>query len=340
MRRWPGLGSAVGWFLGFAVVLLSSLGQEPPRLSALAPDTNGWMKISAADLRDRVYTIQASSDLTSWNAIATLHGAPLYRFSYSDAAAPEFGRRFYQAISAAKTEADDWKNQIVFPDDPFLAFSSAGGPDAIRWIKFSVLLGEPARVYFQNSTKYVFHYDFAAARLAPFKGASREEFDRVSLRLQNQQVILGSVLFPPSGKVEEYGIQFVGLDAYPRETIGNLFQIVKSAVVSAPSVQGFYMPAFEQTALAEAERAFFVSNGIPITSPDRWIAGNTCYSPGWALGRLKFIRAAEINAAYADGRLLPQDVLLTDGIPAEIPYVAGIITLAPSTLNSHVAILA
>ncbi|HZO83595.1 MAG TPA: PEP/pyruvate-binding domain-containing protein, partial [Verrucomicrobiae bacterium] len=43
--------------------------------------------------------------------------------------------------------------------------------------------------------------------------------------------------------------------------------------------------------------------------------------------------------AYAAGLLRPEDILLTDGVPAETPLVAGIISLTPSTPNSHVAIL-
>ena len=73
---------------------------------------------------------------------------------------------------------------------------------------------------------------------------------------------------------------------------------------------------------------------------NRWLKGNQVYSPGWALGRIQFVAATNINTAYADGTLSPQDILLTDGVPAEVPYVAGIISLAPATPNSHVAILA
>jgi hypothetical protein len=53
----------------------------------------------------------------------------------------------------------------------------------------------------------------------------------------------------------------------------------------------------------------------------------------------QFVPGAEIQAAYAAGDLLPDDLLLTDGVPAEVPAVAGIISLTPSTPNSHVAIL-
>ena len=41
-----------------------------------------------------------------------------------------------------------------------------------------------------------------------------------------------------------------------------------------------------------------------------------------------------------NGELLPTDILLTDFVPTEIPYVAGILSLSPTTPNSHVSILA
>jgi hypothetical protein len=55
---------------------------------------------------------------------------------------------------------------------------------------------------------------------------------------------------------------------------------------------------------------------------------------------LKFFAATNVAAAYADGRLSPNDILIVDGVPAELPYVSGLITLTPTTANSHVAILA
>jgi hypothetical protein len=58
------------------------------------------------------------------------------------------------------------------------------------------------------------------------------------------------------------------------------------------------------------------------------------------MGELKYVEGSQIEAAYLSGTLGPDDILLTDGVPAEVPYLAGIVTLAPSTPNSHVAILA
>jgi len=93
-------------------------------------------------------------------------------------------------------------------------------------------------------------------------------------------------------------------------------------------------------ATVEADRDWFESQGIPVGSTARWAEGNACYSEGWALGKLKYFTGDQIQAAYLAGNLLPGDILLTDGVPAEIPFVAGILSLLPSTPSSHVAILA
>jgi hypothetical protein len=101
----------------------------------------------------------------------------------------------------------------------------------------------------------------------------------------------------------------------------------------------YYMPVFEQAEVARTNAAAFAAKNISVASVDRWISQNHIYSPGWTIGRLKYFPATEIAAAFADGRLQPQDILLTDGVPAETPIVAGIISLTPSTPNSHTAIL-
>ncbi|MBN2272102.1 MAG: hypothetical protein JXN61_15920, partial [Sedimentisphaerales bacterium] len=103
--------------------------------------------------------------------------------------------------------------------------------------------------------------------------------------------------------------------------------------------RAFYFPAYEQLAAARAEAAWFATEGIAVGSTERWASGNTCYSAGWALGELKYFDGDDVETAYLTGALEPNDILLTDGVPAEIRFVAGVITLSPSTPNSHVAIL-
>lgn len=238
-----------------------------------------------------------------------------------------------------------WKNTIQFPNDPFR--NAPDGDDGISWVKFTILTCDPTTVYFQDSNSYVFHYNFATEVLDPFLGFSLEEYNNVSLFAEGQQAILGVVLippylnnFPPVPDFPEYGIQFVRQDPFTAQEIVDLFNVVKANVIADPGIDAIYFPTFEQQAVADANLDFFESNGVQVGSASRWAEGNACYSQGWALGELKFVTANQIDNAFLSGALKPDDILLTDGVPAEIPSVAGVISLAPSTPNSHVAILA
>jgi hypothetical protein len=168
----------------------------------------------------------------------------------------------------------------------------------------------------------------------------RAAFDAISLHRANQQVVLGTILYPPAPDYIEYGVQFVGLDPYTPEEISRWLELVKASVYATNGAGIYYMPVFEQAEMARTNAAEFAARNIPVASIDRWISQDHIYSPGWAVGRLKYFPAAEITAAFSDGRLQPKDILLTDGVPAETPIVAGIISLTPSTPNSHTAILA
>lgn len=240
-----------------------------------------------------------------------------------------------------KAPAANWKLQFQFPDDPYAVAptSSAAG-----WIKFIILTSEPSTVYFQDSVLYPFHYDFATQELAPFLGMTREQFDQVSLYAAGQQAILGAVLIPPlvgwEHVIPEYGIQLVRRDPYARETVRDLFNTVHSAILAAPEVQHYYFPTFEQLETAQTHEAWFAAEGIPVSSAGRWADGNACYSHGWALGDLVYVAGTDIDAAFTAGTLGPEDILLTDAVPSEIPLLAGVLTLSPATPNSHVAILA
>jgi hypothetical protein len=251
-----------------------------------------------------------------------------------------------QADDPTITPSAYWKNGIEFPYDTFC--NRGTSLDSLKWVKFAILLEpyDPNVVYFQNSTKYVYHYSFATALLDPFLGMTTQQFNAVSLYKENQQAVLGTVILPPpldwSTKTPQFlecGIQFVRQDPFTPEEIRDLFHRVKACIAAPNDVQAFYFPTYEQQATATANSDWFESQGVPVSSTARWASGNTCYSEGWAFGTVKFFCAADIATAYQSGALEPGDILLTDGVPAEIPFVAGVISLTASTPNSHVAIL-
>ena len=328
------LGRFVAGMLGAGFLGLAAEPHAPLRLEGFDP--GGRARLTQTNTPLAVARLEGSPDLIQWSELARLHGA---FHQFPDLRAPS-GQQFYRTLIFTRTSADDWKNHAIFPEDPLLSPPPAWDRFEPRWLKFAILRTDPHRIYFQDSTKYPFHYDFAVERLPAFRGFSRAEFDAVSLRRDLQQVLLGAILFAPSDQLPEIGVQFVGQDPYPREDIATWFEQVRAVIEPRIPASFFYFPTFEQQGVADTHRDYFAARGITVASAARWVTADECYAPGWAIGRLVWMPAGEIRTAYTDGRLRPQDILLTDQVPAEVPPLAGLITLSPATPNSHVALLA
>lgn len=300
----------------------------------------GRFEVSCRGLLNHVYRLQRSDDLRTWTDLAVTHQR-LAPYLLQDCPT----REFYRTLASPLTADDDWKNQILATGtnaialEPFLSRFAEGSSERLRWIKFLILLEDPHRVYFQASSKYAFHYEFARARLPSFARVSVDEFEAMSLHRDGQKVVLGTLLFPQAPFLAEVGIQFAGYDAFTSEQVAEWFHQVKSRVLIR-GLAFYYLPVFEQAASSKVHAAELAARGVPVVSLERWVVGNQCYSRGWALGRLVYLPSAQISAAYTNGRLLPSDILLTDAVPADIPPVIGILCLSPAALNSHVAILA
>ncbi|MCC6625586.1 MAG: hypothetical protein IT385_30390 [Deltaproteobacteria bacterium] len=243
-----------------------------------------------------------------------------------------------------------WKGAIGFPDEPFASQSQGFDRPQPRWVKLTVFVGDPTRAYFQDSVTHPFHLDFALHDLPPFAGMDADAFDAATLdNSPGKRAILASVMFAPAVSwggpplAREVGVTLVGHDPYPAIVTSTVLELVRDHLTASdggapPAV--FYFPAWEQQAQAAIDAERLAALGFVVSGPERWATGDTCYARGWALGRLVAVPADEIDVAYGDGRLGPDDILLTDGVPAEVPFVAGIVTTAPSTPSSHVAILA
>lgn len=333
-----------------ALLVLNGQALAQPGFVSTTVASNGWVRLAGKGAPERILTLEGSSDLLSWNPLGVLCTEPNFgeqtnTFQFLDFTAPSLNRRFYRLAATQPQPTNDWRNQVTVVSDPLLSQPDQGGSGSMLWVKFMLLRDEPNRVFYQDSAKYLFHYDFAKERLAVFEGMTAEAFNAVTLRTNHQQAVLGAVLVPaawdtPTTYPPEYGIQFTGLDPYPPELVVRWFELVRSTVVAPLGVKALYLPTFEQTPAALANEDFYRTNGILVGSVERWSTGNQVYSPGWALGRLKFFAGVQVASAYAEGLLLPGDILLTDGVPVEMPALAGILTLTPATPNSHVAILA
>lgn len=237
---------------------------------------------------------------------------------------------------------DSWKSTIEVPRDVFFSSAQGGRPEQIGWVKFIILASDPDQIYFQDSASAPFHYDFASQRIPAFEGMTRAEFEAVSLRNEGRRAVLGALVVPlQRGDFPEYGVQIVSQDDVHPELVERVMKTVAAHVSAPAGPRGFYLPSGPAADCIEGKHDDLAARGVSLGRLDRWLPGDGCYSMGWAVGRLVRLPAAEVDAASLDGRLTPDDILLIeDTAPAELPYVAGILTLEPSTPNAHTAILA
>ena len=320
------------------MILMASLAMlRGASLEVSPPDSDGWIRLRSSGVSNRVQALQSSSDLQAWREVAVFHDGP---FEFSEVTDPARSTRFFRVADRPRTSDDDGRNQVQTEGDPFWVSPSGGLFETpVNWVKLTLLREEASRVWFQDSRKHPFHHDYAKLRLPPFLGMTRTEFDRRTLHAADNLAILGAVLRPGDGR-PEYGIQFVGQDAWAPEEVLAWLKRVRAAVRAPVGTQAWYMPTPEQRAAAEARRDWFAAAGFPVGSIERWLTRDAIYSEGWAVGRLSWVPSAEITAAFASGALRSTDILLTDLVPAELPPLAGILTLSPATPNSHVALLA
>ena len=326
------------------LISITALKADLPSLSVASGPTSDTVTLSGQGNPEASHRIEHSRGLNEWWPVFAVRDSPGWSWTWDNVIqAPASQFRLVDVSPPVIATHESWKNQITLPSDPFLSDPIVGtgerfDPVEIRWVKFAMIIDGLPEVYFQRSSDYQFHFPFATERLSPFSGMDPNTFNNVSLYRGRQEVVLGAVLWAPDHN--EFGIQFVGQDSYPREMLRFLYKTVADRITKPAGCEGFYMPTYEQSTAAQEQQPYLAVHGIGVSSPERWIGGSVCYAEGWALGRLVFVEPNEIENAYIDGTLLSTDILLTTGIPAELPFVAGIIALAPTTPNSHVAILA
>ncbi len=293
-------------------------------------------------LASSVYRIDESSDLKEWWPIYAQYGANWnYLIDQTDTSENRYFFKITESSAPSIAPHETWKTTIAFPDDPFQkAFTIPVffTDEPLSLIKFIILGDDLTTVYFQNSETYPYHYNFATDRIEQFSEISTADFNLKTLYNENLEAILGNVIFAP--EYNEYGIQFIAQDTIPRESINYLYHLVDTSIIKPEGTKGFYTPSYQQSSLAQQEEQWLAAKNIDVSSISKWETGDSAYTNGWAVGKLVYIPGDEIEEAYENGSLSPYDILLTENLPAEVPYVQGIITLTPASDNSHVAILA
>ncbi len=345
---------AFGWFLTQADGAKAQEGQVSGvellvRSTQIQSSTNPSIGVYGNGLQDQVNEVYVSEDLINWSLWRIAQHTP---FEFKKTITSDIEGSFFKVESLSLESALPWKHLVRveefapalerFLTERFLSSPVSYDYQPIQWIKFAIRWDDEAdpEVVFQNSSAYAFHYDFLTAHWEGLRGMSREEVDQITLFAANRKILLGAALFPIHVSTREAGIQLVSQDPLSFDDTQRALRLVSESIHSLTPIDVYYMPTFHQTQVAQTTIAELEATGVKVDTADRWSPGAGIYSPGWAMGRLVYLESSEIEVAYITGELTSQDILITDGTPAEIPRLAGVISLSPSSPSSHVAILA
>ena len=144
IRRWL-LAGISAWATGAVTAA---------ELTAAGPDTRGWVRLTSPGQTNRVHVLEASADLRAWREAAVLHDGPV---AFADVTTPTNAPRFFRLSSRAKTSADDGKNQVTSPHDPFISRPEPSfiAEEAAGWVKFAILRDDETRVWFQDISNFL-----------------------------------------------------------------------------------------------------------------------------------------------------------------------------------------
>ena len=188
-------------------------------------------------------------------------------------------------------------------------------------------------LYFQNSTKFQIHYDFASSNLS---GDGRplvttlKDFNETEYYSPDRRFMLGAVTYYEGPKV--WALEIAPYDTASPAMVELLFESVKAKTYFGPEL------VFHPTSEFVQQIADLLPKNTPVMTTAELYEGID-YQPlnlGETVGQLRFQDAATLDTSYVGFR----DVVVLDRVPNDISVVAGLITEEFQTPLAHVNVLA
>jgi hypothetical protein len=183
-------------------------------------------------------------------------------------------------------------------------------------------------VYFTNSKLYPYHYEFCSKVLGYKQSNDIFNIDQYGCG-NNRIYCLASVNYYEDTKI--YTLEFFPSDCVSTEHIKTVYQKV-SRLVYFGSVLKF-LPS--STALHN--RVVSLTKEIPIITQDEIFAGQI-YQPLNTKESYGYLRYVDMKT-IKDTRLNRHDIVVLNGIPADLAPVAGVITTVYQTPLAHINVL-
>jgi pyruvate, water dikinase len=248
---------------------------------------------------------------------------------------PNAALRPEQCLVASGTAAPDFMREIGCRAD-FDGLASeplAASIPGARSLKVVLDQLDGDALYFQNSTKYRIHHEFASAHLSgegrPFV-ATLAEFNQTEYYSTDRRFVLGAVTYYEGPQA--WVLEIAPYDKASPDMIARLHRAVAQVAYFGPAL------AFHPTSLQVEKVAQELPDGIRVITTDQLYA-EIDYQPlnlGSAVGRLRFAKAEELASIYVSFR----DIVVLDRVPNDISVVTGMITEEFQTPLSHVNVLA
>lgn len=218
-------------------------------------------------------------------------------------------------------------------------FPGAFGVQEVKFLISEANTASP-KLYFFNTNKRVYHYDFAREVL----GFGSEwdywfgltEFNNITYFTNaHRRFIAGSLVLYPNYTRPGHEEGLFAVEFWPSDPVAEPF--VRTAVELAGAALPFvsnglaYHPSGEtQRALLSLEKESYATSPVPVISTEELFSQvrYTLLNPGVAFGRLRLVWGAEVLSA--------RDIPIYRTLPNDLTRVAAIISSTPQTPLSHI----
>lgn len=210
----------------------------------------------------------------------------------------------------------------------------AAGVQEVKFLIAGVDRPEP-RVYFLNTSKYPFHYDFANEVLRV--GIPLETFNARTYFTERREFLAGTILAHDAFRDHDHPQGLFAMEFWPTDPVSArllilAWRLIAEAAPFAGSRIAYHPSDGNQEDIVRAATAEFGAAGVPVIFSSALFA-NLTYSAlniGVGFGRLRVIDAGDARPPGI------ADVVIFRTLPNDLTHVGGVMSEEPQTPLSHV----
>jgi hypothetical protein len=280
-------------------------------------------------------------DFSAWPSGAVLsRPEPSGTLRFCENASPGAPNETCDVLAAR--EVGDHERQLLTPGD-FHAFAAGRGGNGAESVEFVIDMRSGDTVSFLNSADWDLHYTFVREVIDQAPHLDRCIPEERSLynqgwyafsvenyfSVETRRYLLGTLVRYAGTGLQT--VEFAPGDTISAEQMRHAFYVIMTRVPDPE--RWFIRPQGADQIIRVSE----LQGQVPIIGPLAPFRGVTFQSltAARAFGTLRYVPAAEIRSTA----LGPQDIVVTDDVPNDIPLIGGLVTEAFQTPLAHVNIL-